>query len=129
MLGDKPHQTDAAAKIATPATRIRRRPKWSPAAPPSKRNAERVRVYALTSHWIITIDAPRSVSIAGRTTLTTDSSMKEMLDARIATSKTHGFAAAAQSPEVGVARIVASLQGLDLELTLNWSNAGSGCWA
>jgi hypothetical protein len=51
-----------------------------------------------------------------------------MLDARIATSKTHGFAAAAQSPEAGVARIIASSQGLDLELTINWSNAGSGCW-
>src|ERR1700720_892587 len=99
MLGDKPHQTDAAAKIATPATKIRRRPKWSPAAPPSKRNAERGRVYALTSHWITTIGAPRSVSIAGRATLTTDSSMKEMLDPRIATSKTHGFAAGAQTPK------------------------------
>jgi hypothetical protein len=50
-----------------------------------------------------------------------------MLDARIATSKTHGFAAAAQSPVAGVARIVASSHGLDLELTINWSNADSDC--
>src|SRR5690348_16073419 len=127
MFGEKPHQTDAAAKIATPAMKIRRRPKRSPAAPPSKRNAESVRVYALTSHWMTTTDAPRSVSIAGRETLTTDSSMKEMLDARIAASKTHGFAAAAQSPVARVVRIVASSHGLDLELTINWSNADSDC--
>jgi hypothetical protein len=59
--------------------------------------------------------------------LTTDSSMKEMLDARIATSKTHGFAAAAQSPVATVVRIVASSHSLDLEPTINWSNADSDC--
>jgi len=48
-----------------------------------------------------------------------------LLDARIATSKIHGFAAAAQSPVARVARIVASSHGLDLELTINWSNADS----
>jgi len=41
-----------------------------------------------------------------------------MLDARIETSKTHGFAAAAQSPVARVARIVASSHDLDLELTI-----------
>jgi hypothetical protein len=36
----------------------------------------------------------------------------------MATTKTHGFAAAAQSPVARVARIVASLHGRDLELII-----------
>src|ERR1700727_1668142 len=46
-FGEKPHHNEAAAKITTPLTNIRRRPKRSPAAPPVKRNAERQSVYAL----------------------------------------------------------------------------------
>ena len=40
-VGDRPHQIDAAAKIAMPTTKMRRRPNRSPAAPPVKTNADR----------------------------------------------------------------------------------------
>jgi hypothetical protein len=43
--------------------------------------------------------------------LTTDSSIYEMLDARIVTASTHGLALAAQSPVARVDSIVASSQG------------------
>src|SRR5271169_5048019 len=102
MFGERPHQTDAAAKTVVPKTNMRRRPKRSPAAPPAKRNAERQSVYALTSHWITTTEVARSVSIAGKATLTTDSSTNAMLDARIAATNTHGFALAPQFRAAGI---------------------------
>src|SRR6202035_1523061 len=107
MLGDKPHQIDAAAKIAMPTTKMRRRPNRSPAAPPVTSYADRHNVFALTSHWITATDVARSVSIAGSATLTTDSSIKAMLKARIVAAKTHRLAIAAQLRAVAVARISA----------------------
>src|SRR5580704_10211383 len=110
--GDRPHQIDMTAKIAMPVTKMRRRPNKSPAAPPVRTNAERQSVYALTSHWMTSADVFRSVSIAGSATLTTDSSIYEMLDARIVTASTHGLALAAQSPTTRVDSIAASSHGL-----------------
>ena len=38
-LGLTAHHTEAAAKMVTPMTNTRRRPKWSPAAPPTRMSA------------------------------------------------------------------------------------------
>src|ERR1700683_723702 len=110
--GDRPHQIDMTAKIATPVTKIRRRPNKSPAAPPVSTNAERQSVYALTSHWMTSTDVFRSVSMAGRATLTTDSSIYATLEARIVTARTQGLTLGPQSPVAGVDSIAASSQGL-----------------
>src|SRR5580692_2582098 len=119
MLCDKPHQIDAAAKIAMPTTKMRRRPNRSPAAPPVKTNADRQSVYALTSHWITATDVARSVSIAGSATLTTDSSIKAMLEPRIVTANTHGLVLAALLRAATVARIAASSHGCALGLIID----------
>jgi hypothetical protein len=60
------------------------------------------------------IDVARSVSIAGKATLMTDSSMLAMLDARIVAINTQGLALAARVAATGVDWIIASSHGLVL---------------
>jgi len=60
------------------------------------------------------IDVARSVSIAGKATLITDSSMLAMLDARIVATSTQGLALAGLGTAADVVWIIASSQGLVL---------------
>jgi hypothetical protein len=66
------------------------------------------------SHWIVMIDVARSVSIAGKATLMTDSSMLAMLDAKTVATNTQGLALAARVAATGVDWIIASSHGLAL---------------
>jgi hypothetical protein len=82
----------------------------------------------LTSHWIVTIEVARSVSIAGNATLITDSSMFAMLDARIVATRTQGFALATRGTAADVDWMIASSQGLALrdDIILPVSRAREG---
>jgi hypothetical protein len=56
-------------------------------------------------------EVARSVSIAGKATLTMEPSILAMPDPRIVASNTHGLALGAQTPEDGTDRIAASSHG------------------
>src|SRR5262249_7191432 len=83
-----PQAADAAAKIVAPATKTFRRPKRSPAAPPTRRRDERSSRYASTTHW-----APESVVESdrwrtGSATLTIVPSRIAIVDPAIAATST-----------------------------------------
>src|SRR5438105_10633141 len=69
---------EASVKVMTPVRKSTRRPKRSAAAPPIKRSADMHSVYALMNHCIAASVVPRSASIVGSATLTTDSSTNAM---------------------------------------------------
>src|SRR5215472_11116948 len=74
------------------------------------------------SHCTTITEVARSVSIAGKATLTIDSSMLAMLEARIVASSTQGLALAAQSCTARVDWMVPSSHGLAFTLgTRNFS--------
>src|ERR1700723_2553553 len=56
-------------------------------------------------------DAARSFSIAGSATLTTDSSILDVAEAKIVANKTHDFCRAVQSAAARVERMTPSSQG------------------
>jgi hypothetical protein len=80
----------------------------------------------LISHCATAVDVFRSASIVGSATFTTDSSIYEIVDARMVTASTHGFALAVQSVPGRTARIAASSQGRALGLGIGHLTGLSG---
>jgi hypothetical protein len=73
-------------------------------------------------HWITTTVVARSVSIAGKATLTIDSSMYAMLDARTVAVSTQGFALAAQIESARAAAMAPWAHGLAAALATSSSS-------
>src|SRR5580704_14068687 len=74
-----------------------------------------------------TTEVARSASIEGSAMLTTDSSIKAMLDARMAATNTHGLALEAQSGSTRVDLIAASSHGPALRLIIRPPPGGLSC--
>src|SRR5947209_11324288 len=74
---------DATAKSAMPAMKTRRRPSWSPSAPPVRSNDERTIRYPSTIHCASVTVAPRERCSTGIAMLTTVPSMNAIDDPRI----------------------------------------------
>src|SRR5262245_9604196 len=72
------------------------------------------------THCTTATDVASPVAIAGNATLTTDSSMYAITEARIVAANTQRFCAARQSDPAGVARIAASSHGRALGLITAW---------
>src|ERR1700689_3284964 len=71
-------------------------------------------------------DAARSFSITGRATLTTDSSILAVAEAKIVANRTHDFCRAVQSAAARVERMTPSSQGAAFGLiTINGPRASS----
>ena len=64
---DTAHSSEKTANNASPIMKMRRRPRMSPARPPSSSSPPKVRAYPLTTHWRSRARSPgRSGSTAGR---------------------------------------------------------------
>src|SRR5262249_26916926 len=74
--------TEATPNQRTPMMYTRRRPYRSPSDPPSSMSAASVRVYAFTTHWSASIDAPKSLPIDGSAMPTTLASRNVTPDPR-----------------------------------------------
>ena len=79
---------DASPNHVVPTRKTRRRPKRSPSVPPTRTNAARVSVYALTVHVSWATPAPRSPPIAGRAMLTTVASRNAIEEPRTVAAST-----------------------------------------
>src|SRR5260370_41513268 len=110
MFEARPQPAEAAAKIATPTTNIRRRPNRSPSEPPTRINAAKNSPYNSTTHCISTTVAWKVAWIAGRATFTTVLSMKAMLEPRIVATSIHILALAAHGTPAPAVRIPTSSQ-------------------
>ena len=82
---ERAQPTEASVKTATPAAKMRLRPKRSPSAPPAGINAARASAYALTIHSRPLGDRCSSRWMAGSATLTIRTSSTIMPCARHAT--------------------------------------------
>src|SRR5216684_448821 len=112
MFEATPQPAEATAKIATPATNIRRRPNRSPSEPPTRINAAKNSPYDSTTHCISTTVAWKVAWIAGRATFTTVLSMKAMLEPRIVATSIHVLALAAHGTPASVVRFTTSSHGV-----------------
>src|SRR5579885_803318 len=117
LLGASPHQTEASAKRAVPATKTLRRPNRSPSEPPTRMSAERKSAYASTTHWTSAADAWNSLCNAGRAMFTTEPSIKAMLEPRIVATSTHTPLGRA-GRQGGAERIISSSHGALIELSM-----------
>ena len=81
---------DASANMPTPIAKMRRRPKWSPNAPPTSSSAANNKAYDSTTHCAWKAVARKSRWMAGKATLTTVPSMKAMLEPTMAAASTQG---------------------------------------
>src|SRR3954447_9248645 len=91
-LAARPYSSDAVVKMTSPMRKTRLRPRRSPARPPSKRKPPNTSVYALTIHWRLASESPRSFWIDGSATFTIVASSTTMNCARqTRTRTTHGF--------------------------------------
>ena len=93
MEGASAHRQDAAVNQTVPTTNTRRRPKRSPAAPPSRISAASVMVYPVTVHCRPVNEEPRSVPIAGSAMVTTVLSMPARAEPRMVARTTQRPAA------------------------------------
>ncbi len=86
-----PQSSDARVKRPTPITNSRRRPKRSASAPIVRVKAERVSVYASTTHCSPVRSVWSSFWMSGSATLTTVMSSSNMNVARQTASRLHHF--------------------------------------
>src|SRR5438093_1995550 len=86
--GAAAHVADATANQTMPKLKMRRRPKRSPRAPPSRMNDASVSVYPVTTHCSPAKSAWRSAPIRGSATLTTVPSSIVMPDPRTVAAST-----------------------------------------
>src|SRR6267143_3437838 len=112
MLEAAAQPAEAAAKMITPTTNIRRRPNRSPSEPPTRINAAKNSPYDSTTHCISTTVAWKLAWIAGRATFTTVLSMKAMLEPRIVATSIQVLALAAHGTPAPAVRIATSSQGV-----------------
>src|SRR3954451_6426743 len=87
-LAARPFSSDAAVKMTSPMRKSRLRPRRSPARPPSKRKPPNTSVYALTIHWRLASESPRSFWIDGSATFTIVASRTTMNCARQTRTRT-----------------------------------------
>ena len=123
----RPHQTEAAAKSATPIAKMRRLPYRSPSAPPTSRSAASSSAYDSTIHCASAAVAPNATCSAGNATFTTVPSMKTMLDPRIVAARIHGPSRRSHGAAGGPARMTASSQGGLMATVMVSLSAGRWC--
>src|SRR3954451_8073022 len=87
-LAARPFSSEAAVKMTSPMRKSRLRPRRSPARPPSKRKPPNTSVYALTIHWRLASESPRSFWIDGSATFTIVASRTTMNCARQTRTRT-----------------------------------------
>ena len=111
ISGAQPQPIEASVKVMTPVRKSTRRPKRSAAAPPINSSADMHSVYALMTHCIAASVVPRSASIVGSATLTTDSSTNAMVDPNTAAASTQGLSRSGQADLPRVDRMTCAAQG------------------
>src|SRR5712671_6777204 len=112
MFEAPPQPAEATAKIATPTTKIRRRPNRSPSEPPTRIKAAKNSPYDSTTHCISKTVTWKVAWIAGRATFTTVLSMKAMLEPRIVATSIQVLALAAHGTPASVVRFTTSSHGV-----------------
>src|SRR6059058_1277526 len=116
ISGAQPQPIEASVKVMTPVRKSTRRPKRSAAAPPINSSADMHSVYALMTHCIAASVVPRSASIVGSATLTTDSSTNAMVDPNTAAASTQGLSSSGQADLPRVERMTYAAQGCVFEV-------------
>src|SRR5438874_4995 len=101
-----------------------RRPHRSAAAPPINSSADMHSVYALMTHCIAASVVPRSASIVGSATLTTDSSTNAMVDPNTAAASTQGLSRSGQADLPRVERMTCAAQGCVFEVITSCRSCG-----
>src|SRR3989440_6741937 len=116
MSGAQPQAIEASVKVMMPVKKSTRRPNRSAAAPPSNSRADMHSVYALITHCIAASVVPRSASIVGSATLTTDSSTNAMVDPNTAAASTQALSRSGQADLPRVDRMTCAAQGCVFEV-------------
>src|SRR5262245_2932147 len=83
LEGASAQRIEVTPKPTSPSSNIRRRPNWSPSAPPTRISETVASAYASTTHCWSARPAFRSSEIAGSATLTTVASRKTIVEPRI----------------------------------------------